>query len=156
MQLPTTPSPSHSAGVVRTWMNMDTVCPWLEPPLRPLAGVTVYSGCKGPEHSRKLHELLSIVPAFGKPSTSCRTVVSCPTFYRELLSLSLWTLLFFVLCHRALMQERKLWKFSREERHKTISFSHEIKHRIAIGPRNYTPGKYLNILKTDVQTKTYT
>lgn len=51
------------------------------------------------------------------------------------------------------MLGRKLWKFSRQERHKTISFSHEIKHRIAIGPRNYTPGKYLNILKNRCSNK---
>ena len=83
MQLPTTPSRSHSAGVVRTWMNTDAVCPWPEPPLRPQAGVRVHSGRTGPEHSRKLHKMLSIVPAFGKPSTSCRTVVSFPKFSVE-------------------------------------------------------------------------
>ena len=51
-------------------MNTDAVCPWPEPPLRPQAGVTGHSGRTGPEHSRKLHKVLSIVPAFGKPSTT--------------------------------------------------------------------------------------
>lgn len=69
-------------------MNTDAVCPWPEPLLRPQAGVRVHSGRTGPEHSRKLHKMLSIVPAFGKPSTSCRTVVSFPKFYGELLYFS--------------------------------------------------------------------
>ena len=69
-------------------MNTDAVCPWPEPPLRPQAGVTGHSGRTGPEHSRKLHKVLSIVPAFGKPSTRCRTAVSFSKFYGELLSFS--------------------------------------------------------------------
>ena len=63
--------PPHPAGAV--W-------PWLERPPRPQAGVTVYSGGLGPESSGKLHKMLSIVPAFGKPSTSHRMVVSFPEF----------------------------------------------------------------------------
>lgn len=74
------PLPPNPAGVVRIRMNIDAVCPWPEHPPRPQAGVTVYSGGLGPENSGKLRKVLSIVPAFGKPSTSHRTVVSFPEF----------------------------------------------------------------------------